>query len=301
MEIKNITLPTDFSQTSQTALDYGVALARRLRARLTLLHVLEPQTIPDITTDIDIDKFDKGRRESALHELGALLAPEDEDDLNLELVLKSGNPRKEIPLAVEEQHADLVVMGTQGRGRLGRLILGSTAEALLRKLHVPVLTVSHVTAPRDIKRILFATDLSDASRACFGFVLEAARTLHADIVAMHAMGGPALTSGELGFEVQPEELALQEAHRRLEGLMAEGRRHGVTVQTCVADGPAAEQILKAAAETPADLILLTIESKGFFERALLGTTAEHVVREAAVPVLSVPVHVETPESIPRIR
>jgi nucleotide-binding universal stress UspA family protein len=100
-----------------------------------------------------------------------------------------------------------------------------------------------------------------------------------------------LASGELGLPVQPEELALNEAHRRLVVLIAEGKRQGIAVRTLIADGPAAREILKAAQENAADLILLPIETKGFLERALMGTTAEQVVREAGIPVLSVPVHV----------
>jgi nucleotide-binding universal stress UspA family protein len=291
MDIKNVLVPTDFSQPSKIALDYGVALARQLRAQLTLLHVLEPLPVVEITTAADMVRVEKGRRESALEQLGNLVAPEDEDDLNLRIVLKTGNPRKEIATAVEKLHADLVVLGTSGRGRLGRLILGSTTAALLRRLQAPILTVCHVSSPREIKRILFATDLSESSHESFGAALEVARTFHADILAVHALGGPMLASGELGLPVQPEELALNEARRRLDALVAEGKRQGIAVRTLIADGHAAAEILKAAQESTADLILLPIETKGFLERALMGTTAEQVVREAGIPVLSVPVHV----------
>jgi nucleotide-binding universal stress UspA family protein len=211
-------------------------------------------------------------------------------------VLKTGNPRKEIATAVDELHADLVVLGTNGRGRLGRLILGSTTAALLRRLQVPVLTVCHVTSPKEINRILFATDLSESAHESFGAALEVARTFQADIVAIHALGGPMLASGELGLPVQPEELARNEARRRLDILGAEGKRQGVAVRTLLADGPAAAEILKAAQENGADLILLPIETKGFLERALMGTTAEQVVREAGIPVLSVPVPVAAENS-----
>jgi len=270
------------------ALDYGVALARILRARLTLLHVLEPPLVLEVATPAEISKIELEHRESALQELGNLLSPEDEDDLNLQTVLKSGNVRKEIAAAVHEYHADIVVMGAHGRGRIGRMILGSTTEGLLRKLEIPVMTVCHTASPRSFKRILFATDLSESSRPVFAFALDMARNLQAEILAMHALGGPVLASGELGMPVEWK-LAADEAQRRLEELVSEGKSEAVVVQTLLVDGSAAPQILKAAQENSADLILLSVDNKGIIERALLGTTAERITREATVPVLSIPV------------
>lgn len=298
MDIKNVLVPTDFSEPSGMALNYGVALARKLQARLTLVHILEPLPVLEVAIEAEIAKAESERREVALQKLGNLLAPEDEDDLNLQIVLKTGNPRKEIAETVREQHADIVVLGTHGRGRLARLILGSTTEGLLRKLNVPVMTVSHTASPRKFKRILFATDLADSSHAAFAFAVDLARTLQTEIVALHALGGPMLASGELGMPVQQETLA-QEARRRLEVLVNEGKRHGVAVQTLTPEGPAAAQILKATEENEADLIILGVESKGILERTLLGTTAEQVVREANVPVLSFPIHVQAQQEIRR--
>ena len=292
MNIKNVMVPTDFSQPSGIALHYGVALARTLRARLTLVHVLEPQPVLEVATEEEIASLERGRREAALQQLAALLAPEDEDDLDLELVLRFGNARKEIAEAVREYHADMVVLGTHGRGRLGRWILGSTTEELLRRLHVPMVTVCHTSSPKPFRRILFATDLLQSSSAAFAFALDMAQTLHAEILAMHALGGPVLTSGEFGMSIQVEKLAVEEVRRRLRLLVEEGDREGIAVKALIADGPAAAQILQAADENDADMILLAIESKGIIERTLLGTTAERVVREATIPVLSVPVQVE---------
>jgi len=154
------------------------------------------------------------------------------------------------------------------------------------------MTVCHTASPRAFKRILFATDLSESSRAAFAFALDMARTLQAEILAMHALGGPMLSAGEFGMSLQVEKQAVEEVRRRLECLVTEGNREGIAVEALIADGPAASQILKAADENDADMILLPIESKGIIERALLGTTAERVVREATMPVLSVPVQVE---------
>jgi nucleotide-binding universal stress UspA family protein len=291
MDIRNVMVPIDFSQPSRMALEYGIALARVVRARITLIHVIEPEPVL-AATERERAKIESDRRETALRKVEELVAPEDEDDLDLRIVIRSGNARKEIPAAVDEQHVDMVVLGTHGRGRLGRFVLGSTTEGLLRKLPVPVITVSHVMSPRPFKRILFATDLSDSSHGAFIFALDMARKLRADILALHVMGAPTMAAGELGMTVEPNQSALEEVRRRLRTLAKEGQVWGIAVHVSIADGVAATQIMEAAAESQADLILLAIESKGLIERTLLGTTAERVVREAGIPVLCVPVSVD---------
>lgn len=292
MDIKNVMLPTDFSEPSQMALHYAVVLARTFGARLTLVHVLEPQPVLEVATEAEIEKIGSDRRETALQQLGGLLAPEDEDDLDLRIVIKSGIAKKEIAAAVEQYRPDVVVLGTHGRGRLGRLIMGSTTEGLLRKLTVPIMTVGHALSPKGLSRILFATDLSESSNRVFEVALKMAQVLHAEIIAVHALGGPVLASGEFGFPVQPE-LAVAEANRRLARLVANGKRQGVGVQSLVVEGEAGLQILNAAVGNLVDLIVLGVARKGIVERVLLGTTAEQVARQASVPVLFIPVDVES--------
>jgi len=290
MDIKNVIVPTDFSLPSRMAINYGVALARKFHARITLVHVLEPVASPEHMGAADLLKIERKQREDALENLSSLLAPEDEDDLDLRVVLKAGNVREEIATAIREHHADIAVLGTHGRRRLGRLVVGSTTESLLRKLPIPVLTVSHAIRPMGFERILFATDLSQASARGFAFALDIAKTLQAGILAVHVLPTimPAREDGDIAAEAR--EIALAEARRKLSGLVTEGRRHDVTVQTLLTEGPAAPAILKAAEESNVDLILATIEEKSALKKALVGTTAEQVIREANVPVLCVPVH-----------
>jgi nucleotide-binding universal stress UspA family protein len=66
------------------------------------------------------------------------------------------------------------------------------------------------------------------------------------------------------------------------------------VEAIVVEGHAAKGILKAAEDHDIDLILITIQSKGLIERALVGTSAEEIIREAQRPVLSIPAHVPVP-------
>jgi nucleotide-binding universal stress UspA family protein len=286
MDIKNVLVPTDFSLPAKAALNYGVAVARKFRARLTLVHVLDVQPLLTAAAELD-SNLELERREEALDKLSALLVPEDEDDLDLHVVVKSGDLQSEIIRTIAEQSADIVVLGTHGRGRLGRFIIGSTTEQLLRKLAIPVLTVRS-TRPLDFRRILFATDLSEPSMKAFDFALSLAQGLRSDIVAVHAVDKAMTSSAEDVVATEMRDVAMRQARQKLDMLVTEGKRHGVEIQTVLAEGTAAREILKTSDQSGADLILLAISSKGFLERALIGATAEQVVREANVPVLSIP-------------
>jgi nucleotide-binding universal stress UspA family protein len=137
LPIKTILLPTDFSKSSEAALRFACALARDYQARLLLLHVVEPpvyygelgMAVP-LPADFD---------ESLRRRLEQLVPPE--SGVAADTMLVEGNAAREILRVAEEQHCDLIVMGTHGRSGLSRVVLGSVAEDVVRHSRVPVLTL----------------------------------------------------------------------------------------------------------------------------------------------------------------
>src|SRR4030095_4022362 len=107
MVVRNVMVPIDFSQPSRTALDYGVALARLLGARLTLLHVLEPQPVLGVVTEADIRSTESARHAEGQQRLDDLVAPEDQDDLDVRIVIRAGQARREIAAAADEENGDI--------------------------------------------------------------------------------------------------------------------------------------------------------------------------------------------------
>jgi nucleotide-binding universal stress UspA family protein len=253
-------------------------MARKFRAKLMLLHVLESQA-----EDL----------EQAERMLSALVSTEDQDDLDLATLVKTGNIENEIHSAIAREGVDIVVMGTHGRGLLGRLFVGSITQALLRNAGIPILTISHAAAPRDFKRILFATDLSEASRQSFDFVLELARTMGSDVVVFHDIAPANLPYG--GFEIPDYNVEQddEDAAKKLADFVKEGNRQGVKVEPVLAHGVVAKEILSAAEENDADIVVLTVQNKGLLERAFFGAAAEEIVRESRIPVLSIPAEAGT--------
>jgi nucleotide-binding universal stress UspA family protein len=289
VQIKNVLVPVDFSPPSRLAVNYAIVLARSFHARLTLLHVVESPAALLYAFPIESLKIENQHCDQAARMLASLVVHEDQDDLDLHTSVRRGSIEHEILAAIRDERADMVVMGTHGRGLLGRWFIGSVAEAMLRKLPVPVMMVSRLSRPPGFSRILFATDLSDASVTSFPAVLDFAKTMRSELVAFHAIERtmPVYQEAEAAV-VDLREQLIEKARSGLATLAREAERRQGRIETVFDEGSAAELILKSAEKHIADLIVITIEDKGLLERALLGTTAERVIREAHAPVLALP-------------
>ncbi len=137
LPIRTILHATDFSERSKMAFDLAVSLARDYAARLVLLHVRQPVVgawgefgyiPPDARETPEVI----ARR---LQELSA------DAKVSVERQIAEGDAAEAILHAARETQCDLIVIGTHGRTGLGRLLMGSVAEQVLRKAPCPVLTV----------------------------------------------------------------------------------------------------------------------------------------------------------------
>jgi nucleotide-binding universal stress UspA family protein len=284
LNMKKILVPVDFSATSKMAVNYGLSLALEFQAKLVLAHIVvyEPRA------------YDEAKAH-----LLELIPAESREKLNFEIIVKSGDVREEILGIVKDIDIDLVVMGTHGRSYIERMLLGSVTERMLRKLPVPVLTVSHLDPEREmhkpgpvpLRQILYATDLSDDSEPGLSFAIRIARELDAGLTVTHVVDPikPTLFSPEMTTYLSEFSVNIRaEAEERLNRFVALQSDGTVPTTTVLADGFPAETINKIAAKCKADLIVINLQSRGLLDRALLGSTAERVIRTATVPVLSLP-------------
>jgi nucleotide-binding universal stress UspA family protein len=137
--LKSILVPHDFSETSDAALKYAVALAETFGAKLHLLHVGEK-----IQTDIAMEfpiGLDEAMEDAVRERLLKIMTPAEQKALRPEFTITSGAPHVEIANYAKAHGIDLIVMGTHGRGFVGHLVMGSVAEKTVRSAPCPVLTV----------------------------------------------------------------------------------------------------------------------------------------------------------------
>ncbi len=138
LRIKKILVPVDFSDPGKPSLRYARFLARQTGAGLCLLHVLEPVYYhPDFS---HVQPGISELREHANRELGALQAGQFRD-VKTTSDIREGQPFQEIVDAARDTGADLIVMATHGHTGLQHILLGSTAERVVRHAACPVLVV----------------------------------------------------------------------------------------------------------------------------------------------------------------
>jgi nucleotide-binding universal stress UspA family protein len=296
MRINKVLVAVDFSPASTLAVNHGIALARKFRAKLSLLHVIETPTALLYTFPSGAEKVERQRLEQAEKMLPILVAPEDQDDLDVKFLVKTGDIEEVIENAVHDEKADAVVMGTHGRSLFGRLLIGSVTQGLLRKLGVPVLTVCHVSRPLEFKRILFGTDLGPGSDKAFDFALQLAKTADSTLVVAHTIDKRPVVTYETPevkavFDAEHDQ-AVQHARDRFAQFEAKASALEVPVECVLGKGDAAASLVRIADEAVVDLMILALRKRSVVSRTLLGTVAEPVIRNAHMPVFSVPIDAE---------
>jgi nucleotide-binding universal stress UspA family protein len=142
--LKHVLVPTDFSETSDSALRYGKALAGAFGATLHVVHVVEePYGQPWAVEayGFSLAALQEEWIKDAKTRLASSLTDEEKKTISVVTTTVLGHPVMEILRYATENAIDLIVMGTHGRGPLGHVVLGSVAERVVRKAPCPVLTV----------------------------------------------------------------------------------------------------------------------------------------------------------------
>lgn len=146
LAVSRVLVPIDFSPSARAALEYATFLAGKLGAELEVLHVWEPPGYvgPDTLALLPVPAGQPGwqqTRSEVQREVERFIASTAARPARLTVRIEAGEPSDTILRTASDGGADLVVMGTHGRTGLARLLIGSVAEAVLRRSPCPVLTI----------------------------------------------------------------------------------------------------------------------------------------------------------------
>jgi nucleotide-binding universal stress UspA family protein len=303
---RSILVPLDGSPFGEQALPLALALAGRSAANLQVVHVHVPlaeefaETWPGFESTVNPAL--RRRSQGYLDTVVRRLQPGAGGDVAVSSALLEGTVLEALQEHVVATGADLVVMTTHGRGPLARAWLGSVADALIRRLSVPLLLVRpreaagpaaepalrHVLIPLDGSPL--AEDILEPAVALGGWE-GVEYTLVRVIPPMipWACTGYPVAAGYEDVLAQLEQLHAQEraeAAAYLEHVAAGLRESGVRVRTRIAshDQPAVA-ILDEAKAHPDGLVALATHGRGGLPRLFLGSIADKVLRGSALPVL----------------
>ncbi len=142
--IKGVLVPTDFSETSDAALQHGVDMARFFGARLYFVHV-PGATGENFEADFPLPEFEAAVQKR----LETFISREELARLQPEYAIRVGPTSDEIVRYAEAREVDLIVMGTHGRTGMAHLLMGSVAEQVIRLASCPVMLVR---APKPVAK-----------------------------------------------------------------------------------------------------------------------------------------------------
>ena len=299
IQFKTILTTTDFSDAARHGVGYAVALAGKLGAAVRLLHVIEPRTWLSELGSIGPVREDSGVVASARAQLATLAKRESKGEVavTFSVVLRSGNPFDAITTAAREHAAELVVIATHGHTGVDRVLLGSTAERVVRHASCPVLTVPTRAKPKRagkapvfrLKKILVPMDFSGISKDALPWATFLAARFGAEVILLHVVEKfpiDYLLGGGLMNEMFVP--LMKQAEADLEGIAGGwSKSTGVKISATVRKGSPYEAICEAAKTLDADMIVLTTHGHTGLKKVWLGSTAERVVRHAPCPVLAV--------------
>jgi len=319
---ERILVPLDGSTLSHQALPYAVRVARCFGSELVLAHVTPQPAAPALTPeDVAQEMGERPRTagmpfqpspadrafladpmrpanagivaevERASDEVDALQRQLAEQGLRVRTVVRGGAAAETLLDITREESIGLIVMATHGRGGLGRFLLGSVADRVVRHADTPVMLVRAAAVHQEhpeFKRIVVPLDGSHTAAAVLPAVRELARCNAAEIVLLRVVQGepaaPVITALPV-LEPAPNTPAEHEATDYVGSVGKTAEGWGVPVRTLVQVGDPASMILDTAKDLYADLIAMSTHGVGGLRRFFLGSVAERVVRHAEAPVL----------------
>jgi nucleotide-binding universal stress UspA family protein len=282
---KNILLATDFSPASDRALEFAASLARRFGSRVYLTHVITLDGFPMMAPEI-VARSLKAERIAAEKSIGEIVESGRLNAVPNQVVIQEGNLWPAIETLIKRHEIDLLVIGTHGAGALRKILIGSGAEEIFRKAQIPVLTVGPSTHKEpfyemEFKNILFATNFGRSAEREAEYAFSLAQEHRSRLMFLHAFPHPEAYSGDvLVLEKQRYKVELQELVPRATELHCK-------LDFEVAVGEPVEQILRAAKEMNADLIVMGAKARGSLAGNVPHTKAYRVVCGAQCPVLTV--------------
>jgi len=280
---ENILFATDFSPAADHAIPFVKRFAGHFQSHLVAFHVrpaiVNPMTQPATWESyIEAAKIvDQRHREELLKTF---------EGLDTEVMIEEGDFQFILDSALKKYNTDLVIIGTHGRAGVAKMLLGSVAESIFRRVACPVLTIGPHSDPgrAHIREILFATSLASEDPAAAAYAVSLAQEFQARLTMLHVVPEPEPGGLVSWSDVQASSMQL------LRKLVPDEAEAWCKPEYFVQCGDPAERILDLANLREVDLIVLGTQP----ERGIPGAsthlpiaTAHKVVAHAKCPVLTV--------------
>ena len=276
---KRLLAATDLSPRAEKAIARAAQLAKEHSGTLTVLHVAAGESVDDAGRSPSASLIEKDLR----RKVGALSVKR---NVSMSVGVLSGTPFVEIIRRARQEAADLIVVGAHGNDFMKDLLLGTTAEKIVRKGDRSVLVVKQA-AHRSYRRVLVGIDFSDNSRHALDLALRLAPQAELHAVHVYSAAQGTLRGAGVGDEgvVRYQRRMAKDARQQMEEFLRAIDRGRKSIKREVWNGRARWEISKIAKLLRADLVAVGTAGRTGIPYILLGSVAEHVMREAPCDVL----------------
>jgi nucleotide-binding universal stress UspA family protein len=293
----HILLATDFSRWAAGAEAYAFCLASTWRADLTVMTVLEFP--PGLNPEYPVNRIYLGElMKTAKARMAELTTRAAARGISIHTRIGTGIPSEELLAAAKAEDSDLVVVGTKGKTGLEHVLVGSTAERVIRTAPCPVLAVrtergegeaggSDPCRGVNLERILVPIDFSDCSLDALEYAVQVARRSRASIRLFHVLEPVSYGLDFSLLHVAKREKMREVIGERLSGLAKALAAAQVPTDVELRGGLPPDSILDGAKMLPADLIVMGTHGRRGLSHTLSGSVAEAVLRRSSCPVLTV--------------
>ncbi len=292
---ERILVPLDGSELAQIALPYAEKLAGRLGSKITLMYISSStEDRYQHMHQFYLQKMVEATNQAAERYIDSSGAKE----VKVEATILAGDPAGEIVDYAEKEDIGLIIMSTHGRSGIRRWAMGSVADKVLRATKQPLALIrakhAHTDVPdyKLLNKILVTLDGSKQSEVAIPYIEELASKLKAEVILFQVVAPDyhIYTGGSQEYGIYSEQqMESVKAFSRdyLEEVVARLKQKGVTAQSEVRFGTAADEIIKFADAIDVSLVAMSTHGRSGVSRWALGSVAERVLRAGNTPLLLV--------------
>jgi nucleotide-binding universal stress UspA family protein len=287
VRFKKILCPVDLYKPASRAFDYAAKLAANYGAALHLLHVVVPVLPPADAAGFTAADITARREKEAKRTLKKMKERMG-DRAPVSTEVRVGDVDSQILSSIHKGAVDLVVMGTHAHRGFERLVMGSTAERMIRRCPVPMIIMGPArkrsATPPDIRRILVTTDFSEGTAEAVDYALSIAQECQAKLTLLHVLPDIANVAGKY------RDSLIRGIETQLQKLIPDEALNWCDAATRVETGLPFKRIPTIVRSGKFDLLVMNIHGKSLLDRALLGSTAERSLRASVevCPVMLIP-------------
>jgi len=270
--LQNILVPTDFSDSSEKAIEASIQLAKEFKSKITLLYVSSYEKILKETEIL---------LEEAIHEkLSVLKLKIIEEKVEVpDIIIEKGVEFEKIIETAQEIDANVIVVGSGSKNKNDKFKLGTTVEKLMRKNQIPLWVVKNEPVS-PVRRIICPVDYSDASKRALLNAITISKRFKAELTVIHIFEPIEVTS--IGSSVNSEEENKNRRDKKeleFNNFLNQCNFESIKYNTELLEGVPFLEILRAAKKKSSDLLIMGTTGKTGLSKLLMGSVTEKVTRE----------------------